>query len=146
MTLPVDYDSDDYEHCKTLNMDVQLKPLNNKSSFWDIQFENGDYVNLTGKESLYNAICIAIMTRFQELGFIELYSDFGCRVYELIKANKSSMVKFKVQTYTQNVLENMRRVREVNWIEVSDSDDCNYKISFSITSISDEIISGGIII
>ena len=89
--LPCDFDDDDYRFYKTLNEDILLKP--NKWNEWDMQFHEGDVVNVTGHDSLHNAICIAIMTRYQELKHNPLYSDFGCRIHELIKANKSEMGK-----------------------------------------------------
>lgn len=146
MTLPIDITSDDYNYRKTLHEDVKLKPVNSKSKFWDIQLENGDYVNVTGKESLYNAICIAVMTRFRELDFISLYDSFGCKIHELVKANKSQMVRFKVESYTREVLENMRRIQEIKYIEVTEPEECNYGINFSVASIDDEIISGSLFI
>ena len=63
MSLTVDTTSDDFRFYKTLNEDVQLKA--DSFNRFDIQFDNYDYVNVTGNESLYNAIIIAIMTRFQ---------------------------------------------------------------------------------
>ena len=91
MVLPVDYESDDYRFRKTLNMDVKVNPVSSTSDHWDIQMSEGDYVNVTGKESLHNAICIAIMTRFNELSDIKVYDEFGCRIHELVKANKSEI-------------------------------------------------------
>ena len=114
MTLPFDSSSDDYRLYKTLNEDVQLKPVSDTGEHWDIQMSNGDYVNVTGLESLRNAICIAIMTRFNELDFIPLYEGFGCRAHELIKANKSEMVRYKVELFVVDVLERMRRIQSVN--------------------------------
>ena len=110
--LPCDFDDDDYRFYKTLNEDILLKP--NKWNEWDMQFQEGDVVNVTGHDSLHNAICIAIMTRYQELKHNPLYSDFGCRIHELIKANKSEMVKYKIELFVQDVLRNMRRVRKIN--------------------------------
>ena len=108
MTLPVDFESDSYRFYKTLNEDVQIKPVSPTAQHWDIQMENGDYVNVNGHDSLKNAICIAIMTRFNELDFVELYEGFGCRIHELVKANKSEMVQYKVELFIIDVLENMR--------------------------------------
>lgn len=140
--LTVDQDSDDFKFFKTLNEDVKLKQ--DDYNRWDIQFENQDYVNITGKDSLVNAICIAIMTRFNELDFMSLYEDFGCRAHELIKANKSDMVKYKIELFVTEVLENMRRVFEVNEIEVTDSDTYSYNVFFNITAINDEIVQGSV--
>ena len=104
----------------------------------------GDYVNVTGMESLCNAICIAIMTRFNELDYIDLYEGFGCRAHELIKANKSEMVRYKVELFVVEVLEKMRRVLSVNNVTVSDSDSHSYLINFNVTSINDEIVKGSV--
>lgn len=140
--LKIDTESDDYRFFKTLNEDVKLKP--DEYNRWDIQMINGDYVNITGIESLHNAICIAIMTRFQELHDNPLYDEFGCRIYELIKANKSEMVIYKIKLFTEDVLEKMRRIKEINWINVTDSDNHKYTIQFNVTSINDEIVEGTI--
>lgn len=139
--LNINQNPDDYEFFKTLNEDVKLQP--DDYNRWDIQFENQDYVNITGKESLVNAICIAIMTRFNELDIVT-YDDFGCRVHELIKANKSDMVKYKIELFVTEVLENMRRVLEIKEIEVTDSDTHSYSIFFRVTAITDEIVEGSV--
>ena len=142
MPLRIDINSDDFKFNKTLNEDVQIKP--NKCNKWDLQFKDKDYVNVAGSESLHNAICIAIMTRFKELNNNPLYSDFGCSIHELIKANKSSMVEYKIQLYVEEVLEKMRRVHTVNFVNVSSSEHFKYTITFNVTSINDEIIEGSV--
>ena len=116
----------------------------NKYGKYDLAFENGDLVNVTGKNSLYNAIVIAIMTRFQELFNIPLYADFGCRVHELLKDNKSDMVKYDVELFINEVLEKMRRISEINEITVTDSEKNTYNVYFNVTSINDEMVSGSV--
>lgn len=123
-----------------LNEDIQLKP--DEYNRWDMQFENGDLVNVSGVESLKNAIIIAIMTRYQELSESFLYDDFGCRIHELVKANKSGMVKYKIELFTRDVLEKMRRVKSINWIEVTDNHNENYHVEFSVNGLNDETITG----
>lgn len=145
MTLPVDLDSDSFRFYKTLHEDVLLKP--DKYNQWDIQFSNGDWVNVSGQDSLVNAICIAIMTRFKELEEMPLYSDFGCRIHELIKGNTSSMHRYKMELFVEDVLKNMRRVYKINEITVEENVDNNtfkHRISFSVTSISDELVEGSV--
>ena len=144
MTLPVDYEGEDYRFYKTLNEDVQVLPVSSTADHWDIQMKNGDYVNVTGKESLRNAICIAIMTRFNELDFIQLYNGFGCRAHELIKANKSEMVRYEIELFISEVLENMRRIQQLNSLKVSDSNAGSYLVEFTVTSINDETITGSV--
>lgn len=144
--LPVDYDSDDYRFNKTLNMDVEVWPdkWNNK---WDLQFENGDFKILSGTESLRNAINIAIMTRYEELKNELYYPGFGCKIHELIKANKSVTVQKKIAYYCENVLNEMRRIKTVNEVVVTDNKDNNsfkYGVFFNITSINDEVINGSV--
>ena len=112
--LPVDYESDDYRFNKTLHMDVEIlpDPWNNK---WDLQFtddDNKDFKILSGTESLRNAINIAIMTRYEELKNELYYPGFGCKIHELLKANKSITVQKKIGYYCENVLLQMRRVKK----------------------------------
>ena len=142
--LPVDTLSDDYRFHRTLNEDVKIRPVSETSQHWDLQMANDDYVNVTGYESLKNAICIAIMTRFTELDSIPVYDEFGCRVHELIKANKSEMVRYKIELFVVEVLENMRRVASVESVKVSDDKNYSYLIEFSVISISDAIINGSV--
>ena len=142
LTISIDQESDDYRFYKTLNEDVQLIP--NRYGKYDINFENDDLVNVTGKNSLYNAIVIAIMTRFNELEDIPIYEDFGCRVHELIKADKSNIVMYQIELFIIEVLENMRRILEVNEIKVTDSERNNYTVYFNVTSIRDVIVSGSV--
>lgn len=139
MTLPIKEESIDYKLYKTLNEDVKLKS-NNYGKF-DIQFENGDYVNVTGNESLKNAIIIAIMTRYNEL--TNLYTGFGCRVHELIKDNQNTMTRYKLELYVSEVLENMRRIKGVNSINITELDS-KYLVEFIVTSINDEIVKGSV--
>lgn len=140
MSLRVDTESDDYRFYKTLNEDVKLIP--NKYGKYDIAIENGDYVTVTGHSSLYNAIVIAIMTRFNELQDIPLYKEFGCKVHELIKETKSDKVYYQIELYVREVLENMRRISEINELIVTDSQDAHYTVYFNVTSITDEMVSG----
>ncbi len=138
--LPVDTESEDYRFRKTLNEDVKLNQ--NVHGKWDISMQNGDYINVTGKSSLYNAIIIAIMTRFNELEDIPLYEDFGCRVHEVMKDHKSEKVFYNIEIFIANVLKEMRRIHEVNELIVTDKNNENYSVYFNVTSISDEIVSG----
>ena len=137
--LPIDTESYDYRFNKTLNEDVQLKP--NTYHKYDIQIENGDYVNVTGKESLHNAIIIAILTRYNEIKN-NLYEEFGCRAHDLIKANKSEMTRYKIEVFVEETLENMRRISEINYLEIKESETHLYNVNFSVTSINDELIKG----
>lgn len=144
MALPVDYESEDYRFYKTLNEDAELSHKN-KSEYYDVKIENGDYVNVTGKKSLSNAIVIAIMTRFNELHDIPLYENFGCRIHDLIKDNQSEMVEYEMGLFITDVLENMRRIQEINELEVTPNSE-GYKIYFKVTDINDEMVSGSVVV
>ncbi|MBQ9024855.1 MAG: hypothetical protein IJ104_00535 [Methanobrevibacter sp.] len=141
--LPIDYEDEGYRFYKTLNEDIELKP--DEHNQWDMTFENGDIINLTGHDSLRNAICIAIMTRYKELSHNQLYNEFGCRVHELIKANKSRMVEYKIELFIEDVLTHMRRVKKVNYVNITDNPKGNtykYLVEFNVTSISDKTVMG----
>ena len=139
MVLPVDEESYAYRFYKTLNEDVKL--TSNEYGEWDVVFENDDWVNCTGFDSLVNACIIAIMTRYSELDYSVFYDEFGCRIHELIKSNKSKNTLYKMEVFITEVLNNMRRIKRVNWLEITDNPDnqaYNYRVNFSITCIGDD--------
>lgn len=139
--LPVDTSSYDYTNLKTLNEDAKLK--SDMYGVWDLDMHDGDYINVTGNASLFNACVIAIMTRYNELK-MPLYNGFGCRVHELIKDNQTKMFLYKLELSIREVLEKMRRIRTVNEITIKKSDVHEFNVGFSITSINDEIIRGSV--
>lgn len=141
MPLPIDTESYDYLFYKNLNEDVKLKA--DEYGRWDIDFdfENDDWYNVTGADSVFNACVIAIMTRFEELSFMTRYEDFGCRIHELIKANKSRSVKYNIELFVTEVLDNMRRIKNVNWVIVEDAPDnidYEYNVHFNVSCMIDE--------
>ena len=149
MVLPKDTEGYSYRFYKTLNEDVKL--VSNEYGEWDIDFDNtnNDWINVSGFDSLVNACIIAVMTRFNEEEFIPslddnmggLYEDFGCRLHELIKANKTHNLTYKLELFITETLNSIRRVKKVNWVKVEDNPNgefYNYRISFSVTPMSDE--------
>ena len=139
MPIPIDENDKGYRYMKTLNEDIKL--VSNKYGEYDMEFINGDIVNLTGIQSLHNAIIIAILTRYKELKHNQLYDEFGCRVHELIKANQNNMTEFKMEKFIEDTLTNMRRIRKINWIKINQIPD-GYTVHFNITSITDETVNG----
>lgn len=138
MVLPIDEEDYSYRFYKTLNHDVRLE--SNEYNEWDIVFNDNDWVDVTGFESLRNACIIAIMTRYTELD-IEIYEEFGCRIHELIKTNKSKNVLYRIELFISDVLDKMRRIRKVHWVHVTDSPnnmDYNYRVEFSVSCVRDE--------
>lgn len=142
MALPLDTSSIDYKFNKTLNEDVEL--VSNEYGAFDIHMENGDYVNVTGHKSLLNACIIAIMTRYDELKHNPTYTGFGCHVHELIKDNQNKMFFFKLETYIMDTLNNIRRVKTVNMVNITLTEVNKFKVEFDITSINDETIKGSV--
>ena len=126
---------------KTLNEDVKL--VGNEYGKYDLDMDNGDYINVIGLDSLKNACIIAILTRFRELKNNPTYSEFGCRAHELIKDNQRKLTRYKIETYINDVLTKMRRIRTINYITVTQRDP-DYYVEFSVTSINDETIKGSL--
>ena len=107
--------------------------------------KNGDYENITGIKSLENACKIAILTRFGEIK-TDTYSEFGCHAHEVIKDNQNTLTRYKLEMYTTEVLENIRRIDTVDSVTITDNNDFNYDVDFTVTSINDEKISGSVTI
>lgn len=137
--IPIDTESKDYRFMKTLNEDIKL--VSDEYGEYDMAFVNGDIVNVTGLQSLHNAIIIAILTRYHELSNNQLYDEFGCRVHELIKANQGHMTEYQMEKFIEDTLQNMRRISKINWIKITKQDH-GYKVDFNITSITDETVKG----
>lgn len=144
MTLPIDTTSEDYKYKKTLNEDVRLK--SDEYGFFDLDMDNGDYVNVTGLDSLLNACIIAIMTRQGELTENQTYDEFGCQAHELPKMNQNRLFLFKLETYINDTLIKMRRVKSVNQIKITRNDVHDYQVEFDITSVNDEIVKGSVVL
>ena len=140
MTLPIDASSYDYKFNKTLNEDVKL--ISDEYGKYDLDMHNGDYTNITGLNSLQNACIIAILTRYGELRDNPTYDGFGCRVHDLIKDNKTNMLLYKLEVSLTEVLNKMRRIKTVNWLNIVEDDAHSYKVAFNVTSINDETVKG----
>ena len=100
-------------------------------------FKDGDIVNVTGAESLANAIVILIMTRYGELKNNILYKDdFGCRVHEIPKDNITNLNQYKTEKYIEDAVKRMRRVKTINYIQVTPYAN-GYNVTLAVTSIND---------
>lgn len=137
--LPTNPESIDERFFKTLNEDIQLKP--NQYGEWDMVFKDGDIVNVTGAESLANAIVILIMTRYGELKNNILYrGDFGCRVHEIPKDNMTNLNQYKIEKYIEESIHRMRRVKTINYITVTPKVN-GYTVVLSVTALNDEDVN-----
>ena len=137
--LPTNPESIDERFFKTLNEDIKLKP--NQYGEWDMVFKDGDIVNVTGAESLANAIVILIMTRYGELKNNILYKDdFGCRVHEIPKDNITNLNQYKTEKYIEDAVKRMRRVKTINYIQVTPYAN-GYNVVLSVTARNDEDVN-----
>lgn len=138
--LPIDTSSYDYKFNKTLNEDVKL--VSDEYGKFDLDMNNGDYINVTGHASLQNACIIAILTRLGELKDNPTYQKFGCRVHDLIKDNRTKLHVYKIETSLMESLTQMRRIKTVNWLKIIENDAKSYNVVFNVTSINDETVKG----
>ena len=126
----------DNEFFKTLNEDIKLSP--NEFGEWDMVFSDYDIVNVSGLESLANAITILIMTRYGELKHNILYKDdFGCKIHSVVKDNITNLNNYKIEKYIDEAIKRMRRVKRINYIQVKPKQ-VGYDVVLSVTSIDDE--------
>lgn len=128
----------------TLNRDCELIKLKNGS--WDINFDKGDMVIVKGKESLHNACIIALLIAYNELKNNPTYTDKGNKAYSVLKENKTTMTVYKIQEYFKEVLEDIRRIKTVEYLEVIDSEKSHYayQVFFKVISHNDETVKGGL--
>ena len=129
---------------RTLHKDIGLIQRSNNG--WDLWFDNGDTVKAEDFHSLQVGIIIACLTSWNYMNRYgnPTYEIFGNRAYELLKANKSSMVAYKIQQYFIECLKRMRRVYEIVYLEVSEvpSRPYTYFVEFEVISISNQLVSG----
>ena len=121
---------------RTLHKDIGLIQRTNNG--WDLWFDNGD--------TLQVGIIIACLTSWNYMNRYgnPTYEVFGNRAYELLKANKSSMVAYKIQQYFIECLKRMRRVYEIVYLNVSEVpyDPYKYLVEFEVISISNQLVDG----
>ena len=129
---------------RTLHKDIGLIQRSNNG--WDLWFDNGDTVKAEDFHSLQVGIIIACLTSWNYMNRYgnPTYEIFGNRAYELLKANKSSMVAYKIQQYFIECLKRMRRVYEVVYVEVSEvpTHPYTYFVEFQVISISNQLVDG----
>ncbi len=136
----INNDTED-KYLKTLNRDMELiKKSNGK---FDLNFNAGDNIVNKGTSSLYNGIIIRCLTGYQELNRTKnpIYQDYGNKAYELLKANKSNLIYYRVEQYFRRQLNTMRRIKTINELTVKETL-YGYSIYFNVTSINDEIAKG----
>jgi phage gp46-like protein len=133
--------NDEIDYFKTLHKDIELIWT---SEGFDVNMDKDDFVRLTDLDTLRNDCLLTIITRFRELKDNPTYKEFGCKAYELIKSNKSTMVIYKLESYFKEALKSMRRVYMVDYVTVTENEDEPYKynVAFQVRSRTDEIVYG----
>ena len=133
---------------RTLNNDIGMVQRTNNG--WDLWFDNGDLVKAEDFHSLQVGIIIACLTSWNYMNRYgnPTYEVFGNRAYQLLKANKSSMVKYKIEQFFLECLKRMRRVYEVVSLTVSEVpyDPYKYHVEFEVISISNQLVDGSFIV
>ena len=136
------------QNYRTLNRDIGLIQRSNNG--WDLWFDNGDTVRAEDFHSLQVGIIIACLTSWNYMNRYgnPTYREFGNKSYALLKANKSSMVAYKIQQYFIECLKRMRRVYEVLSLTVTEDpyDDYKYNVEFEVISISNQLVDGSFVI
>jgi lipid A disaccharide synthetase len=129
---------------KTLHKDVKLLP--NEYGKYDRVLVNGDFVLRDGLQSLHSAITFKIMLIWNELRNNPTYMKQGNKTWGVLKENKTDLTMFTAKEYTIQALEEIRRIKKVNTLNVIENpnDPFQYIISFSVTSIDDSEISGSV--
>jgi hypothetical protein len=129
---------------KTLHKDVKLLP--NEYGKYDRVLVNGDFVLRDGFQSLHSAITFKIMLIWNELRNNPTYTQQGNKTWGVLKENKTDLTMFTAKEYTLQALEEMRRIKKVNTLNVIENpnDPFQYIISFSVTAIDDSKISGSV--
>lgn len=128
----------------TLHKDIELTEKD--YGLWDINFTNGDLKSATDKNSLRTGLIIACLTSWNYLNKKgnPIYETFGNRAYEELKKKKSNMVKYKIQQYFIEVLNRIRRVQNVETLEVYEiqNQPNDYFVKFTVIALNDELVNG----
>ena len=129
---------------RTLNNDIGMIQRTNNG--WDLWFDNGDLVKAEDFHSLQVGIIIACLTSWNYMNRYgnPTYEVFGNRAYQLLKANKGSMVQYKIQQFFMDCLKRMRTVYDVVSLEVFEVpyEPHKYYVEFEVISINNELVDG----
>lgn len=125
---------------KTLNKDIKLVKTDN--DHYDISIIAGDYEIVEGRESLQNAALFAILLHFNELNLNPTYQNRGNRAYFYIKDRNIALSRLNIQESIKEALEDVRRIKTVNYVTVNPVNDNpnKLKVNISLTGLNDEEI------
>lgn len=125
---------------RVLHKDVKLMKTDN--GHYDISIKNGDYEIVEGRESLQNAALFAILLHFNELNLNPTYQNRGNRAYFYIKDRNIALSRLNIQESIKEALEDVRRIKTVNYVTVNPVNDNpnKLKVNISLTGLNDEEI------
>jgi hypothetical protein len=124
-----------------LNKDLELVYLGNGQ--YDRKCENDDFVLVEGLKSLETGITIKIMTIKGEMNPNITYYDFGDETWKYIKQKQSQLTQTAIKESIKKALEEIQRIKRVEYIEIQLNPVNPYKIqvSFLVTAINNEKIT-----
>lgn len=149
------------EDYKTLHHDIGLVQRTN--GLWDLWFGQdeiskyykdnnyldiveGDIVSATEVHSLQVGIIISCLTSWNYLNRTgnPIYTEFGNEAYSLLKKNKGTNTQYKIKQFFIDCLNRMRRVYNVEFLNVYDveNEPYIYKVKFRVLSITNTIVDG----
>lgn len=125
---------------KTLNKDIKLIKTDN--DHYDISIRAGDYEIVEGEESLRNATIFALLLHFNELNLNPTYQMKGNRAFFYIKDRNIALSRLNIQESIKEVLEGIRRIKTVDYVNVERVKDHPNQLSIiiSIIGLNDEEI------
>jgi len=128
----------------TLGKDVNLKYLG--LGRYDRDWYHYNFVQVTGIDSLNNAIRIKVMTILNELNVLQPYDGFGNGAWGVLKDLMTPINMITIQQDFETALKEMRRIKIVNDVKVEvDSKYLNtVNVTYNVTSIDDQLIASGV--
>jgi len=107
----------------------------------DLRFEKGDLVRSVGLESLETGIIFTVLTAFNELKDHPFYKDWGDKAYEVLYQGVNGRNIELLKMDIREAVKNMKRVKEVNYIEVEEGNQGELVVTIDVTANTGETLS-----
>ena len=138
------YNQNDELNTKSLNHDVSLQ-YNPKRNKWDWNIRLDNFRMDTSINSMYDGCVHKLLTGYHEMHKNPTYNGYGNRAWDLLKQNKNNITRIQVEQYSIKQLEEMRRVKEIVYLNVYDSDDpYTYTVEYKVICVNDEKVTGAV--
>ena len=99
-----------------LHKDILLTIREDKK--FDRVVQSGDFVVVTGVDSLAAGIRFKLQTFFGELNELPNYQDFGNKAWFYLKRNNTELDRLDLKEAVKEALNEMRRIRQVEAIDL----------------------------